>query len=352
MLELLDMLPERRGVHVRLRPRDVERHARGQHRARVVPRPDPGRAAQLPQAAAADERGVRVASTCRSSTSSCRRATRARRTSSRARARCTSATATRRCAMPGSRAFLEGEPRPRRRALAARPLLAAACAARPRRRVAARTCFVANSTHVAARIREVLPPRRARHPPAGRSRRASRAAPREPGDYYLVLGRVVPVQARRPRRRGVLRARAAASRSSAPGARSTPARAPPGPDSEFLGYVPRRRARAAAGRRPRAAVPRRGGLRDRAGRGAGRRRAGDRLRRRRRRATRSSTARRASSSSEQTVASLSDGDPAVRGDRVRRGDGARQRAPLRARALPLRVRRAAGRAGADCGPQA
>ena len=160
---------------------------------------------------------------------------------------------------------------------------AAACAASDLAGASRPDVFVANSRHVAGADR-------------ASTTGATRASSHPPVDVDAPPG-----AAARPR--GLLpRARAASCRTSAstsrvaacadarppgqgrrrPAARSRPPAPPPGPDAEFLGYVADDELGDAAGGRPRAALPGRGGLRDRARRGAGRGRAGDRLRRRRR----------------------------------------------------------------------
>ena len=129
--------------------------------------------------------------------------------------------------------------------------------------------FVANSDHVAERIKryygrsaEVV------HPPVDVEHFLGLRA-RAAGDYYLVFGRVVPYKrvdlavaacarlGRRLKVAGDGRALEAVRAQARARAR------------EFLGKVSEARARPAAGRRAGAAVPGRGGLRDRARRGAG-----------------------------------------------------------------------------------
>jgi glycosyltransferase involved in cell wall biosynthesis len=131
--------------------------------------------------------------------------------------------------------FLENEPLSRPAALAARLLLGRlrrddlAGASRP-------DVFVANSRHVQARIAKYYR-RDARviHPPVEVDVHLARA--RDPGDYYLVLGRVVPYKR-------VDLAVAACSMLSRPvkiagtGRALDAARAAGGSGSEFLGYVP------------------------------------------------------------------------------------------------------------------
>jgi glycosyltransferase involved in cell wall biosynthesis len=96
--------------------------------------------------------------------------------------------------------------------------------------------FVANSTHVAARIAKYY--RREAEviaPPIEVDRHL--AAPRDPGDYYLVMGRVVPYKR-------VDLALAACARLGRPvkvigtGRALDAARAHAGPDAELLGFVP------------------------------------------------------------------------------------------------------------------
>ena len=128
--------------------------------------------------------------------------------------------------------------------------------------------FVANSQHVADRIARyygraaeiVNPPVDVEH---------YLSIEREPADYYLAFGRVVPYKR-------VDLAVEACSRSgralkvAGDGRALAALRVPAGARVELLGKVSERRARSAAGAGARAAVPGRGGLRDRAGGGAGR----------------------------------------------------------------------------------
>ena len=144
--------------------------------------------------------------------------------------------------------------------------------------------FVANSTPRRGSDRALLPARRAGHPPAGRRRAAARAG--------AVRRRLLP------------RTSAGSSRTSAPtwrsprasgsgagwswpaaGGRPTVCARLAGPAHGVPGRGLRRGASRPPGGCPGAALPRRGGLRHRAGGGPGRGHAGHRLRRRRRSAT-------------------------------------------------------------------
>ncbi len=96
--------------------------------------------------------------------------------------------------------------------------------------------FVANSHHVAARIEKYYR-REARviHPPVDVAPHLAR--PRDPGDYYLVLGRVVPYK----RVDVALAACATLGRRvkvAGTGRALETARAAAGPDAELLGWVP------------------------------------------------------------------------------------------------------------------
>ena len=109
--------------------------------------------------------------------------------------------------------------------------------------------FVANSTHVAARIRKHY--RRDAvvvHPPVDVERHLYR--PRREDDYYLVLGRVVPYK------KVELAVGACATlgrrvKVVGEGRGLEAARAAAGPGAEFLGFVRRRGGRRAAVRRAR-----------------------------------------------------------------------------------------------------
>ena len=95
--------------------------------------------------------------------------------------------------------------------------------------------FVANSTHVAARIRKYY--RREAtvvHPPVDVERHLYR--PRQADDYYLVLGRVVPYKGRAGGYACATLGRRGEGRRRGPRPRRG-ARAAAGPGAEFLGYV-------------------------------------------------------------------------------------------------------------------
>ena len=199
----------RRPVHVGLRPRAVA----GALADRVVHASFldrmPGARPPLPQAAAADEPRRSSRSTWPASTSSSPRATRARRTCSRRRGTlhvCYCHTPMRHAWEPR---FLAGElgRRPRARG---RALLLGGCAATTWPGARGPTSSSPTRTHVAARIRKLLPARRRssyirRSTSSATSHRAARA-----DDYYLVLGRVVPYKRVDLARRRLRDARAAA----------------------------------------------------------------------------------------------------------------------------------------------
>ena len=266
------------------------------HRAagpRVAPGPPPGGAHAVPQAAAAD--GPRPSSRSTSASFDLVVSSQPRLREERAHAapaRCTSATATRRCATRGSRASW-----PARRLGARRPrLLRRRCSAALRRTDLARRRAGPTSSS----------PTRAR-------RRAHRSATTAARRSSCTRRSTSTATSRRARRR-----RDATTTCASAGSCPTSASTSPSPRARALGRPLKvvgdgRGARRACARWPgrtpsssaasptpsatellreraRAAVPRRGGLRDRARRGAGGRPAGHRLRRRRRCATRSSTA--------------------------------------------------------------
>ena len=155
---------------------------------------------------------------------------------SRRPGRCTSATATRRCATPGSRASSPARPG-RRSDGASRTAAARGCAATtawPRSGPTAssptpRTSRRGSASYYRRDARVI-------HPPVDVERFLD--VPRATGDYYLVLGRVVPYKRVDLAVAACARARAAASRSSARAARSTPRAPPRARGTEFLGHVP------------------------------------------------------------------------------------------------------------------
>ena len=272
-------VPAGRAVHVRLRPRPVAAADHRPPRPHLVPQPHPGRHAQLPQAAAADEPGVRVVRPFRLRP---RAVQQPRERQERPHAGvgtlhvCYCHTPMRYAWEPQ---FLEGEDIGR---VTKRLLPAAACVSAPQgsRGATRPDVFVANSANVAERIMrfygreaEVV------HPPVDVEHFL--ALPRAPEGFYLVLRPGRPLQAGRTSPCGVRRARPQAQGRRRRDAGSRRLRAVAGDRRRAARQGLRRRARRAAQRRACAAVPGRGGLRDRAGRGAGRRCAGDRLRRRR-----------------------------------------------------------------------
>ena len=188
LFELMELLPDAdlfTSVYDPARWPGLAARPRGQ---RLVPRPPAGRAPALPQAAAVDEPAFRVVRPGRVRPG---RLLEPRLRQERAHAqptRCTSATATRRCATPGSRGFLAGE------LGAGQALCGAVLLARLRRndlagREPARR-LRGELDHVAARIRALRRDAIVVHPPVDVERYLHR--PRREDDYYLVLGRVVP----------------------------------------------------------------------------------------------------------------------------------------------------------------
>ena len=150
---------------------------------------------------------------------------------------------------------------------------AAAGVAAPRRTSRAppaRTCSWPTPRHVAERIAALLRARRGDRAPARRRRALPRAASASRGDYYLVFGRVVPYKRVDLAVAACARlGRPAEGRRRRPRARRRCARRRPARASSSSARSPSAERDRAARRRARAAVPGRGGLRDRAGRGAG-----------------------------------------------------------------------------------
>ncbi len=142
--------------------------------------------------------------------------------------------------------------------------------------------FVANSRFVAQRILDCYG-RDAQviHPPVDVDRFSTIERRADADAPYLVFGRVVPYK----RVDVAVRACARIGRPlivAGEGRDLDRVRALAGPQTTFLGPVRDERVARAAGDQPRAAVPRRGGLRDRPGRGPGGRPAGRRAEPRRR----------------------------------------------------------------------
>ncbi len=297
---------------------------------RLLPEPHPRRRAPLPEAAAADERRLSLASTSRASTWCSRAATPARRTCARRPARCTSATATRRCATPGRRASSRARRSGALTRLALPPLLARLrrqdlAGARRAGRVRGQLRHVAERIErYYGRSAEVV------HPPVDVEHYLG--LERDPSDYYLVFGRVVPYKrvdlavaacARLGRRAEGRRrrTRAGGGAGAAPGAGrrvarqglrrpsatrcSSGARALLFPGEEDFGIVPVEAQAAGA--------------------------AGDRLRRRRRRRDGASTARTGVLFAEQSAARAGGGDRALRGARSCDEQAVRENADASAR---------------------
>ena len=251
---------------------------------------------------------------------------RARRTCARPSGRCTSATATRRCATRGRRASSRARRSGGLARLALPPLLAS-LRRQDLRGAAGPDVFVANSQHVADRIAryygraaEVV------NPPVDVEHYLS--IEREPADYYLAFGRVVPYKrvdlaveacARSGRALKVAGDGRALRGAARPGRRRRGA--------ARQGLRARARRLLAAGART--ALPGRGGLRHRAGGGAGGGGPRDRLRRRRR---------------VRDGARRDDRRPVRRADRgwARRGDRALRGARARPAATRARTRGASG----------
>ncbi len=258
--------------------------ARADHLApgpRLVPQPASGRDAPLPEAAAADEPCLPLLRPVRLRPGALEQP---RLREERAQAAGRAA----RLLLPHADALRLGGGVPRRRGRTARR--AAGCCRRCSRACAARTSPERPASTCSWRTRPTSPSGSAATT-AARPRSSTRrctssttsAIERRPEDYYLAFGRVVPYK-RVDLAVAACAARGARLKVAGDGRALDAVRAQAGGAEgiEFLGKVVRRRARRAPCRRAGAAVPGRGGLRDRAGRGPGGGRAGDRLRRRRR----------------------------------------------------------------------